>query len=888
MLRLNGSSGVSLESCMAGGDREGVVHPRDLLEWISKQTNSDEVEGFADLQDGEVLLEMVQLVWPDLSPLGTTCDAWEGISRIANAADVPAGLLDGGARWSKSDRADLNDKGFASAIYNTLAALYFLWSLCQCHDFTAKFEIPINSQVAKFLQSDGSVKSLIKGGGLAAEVPEAVQREEEDVADVPPSDVAKPVREESSRASPSVASPPRQAGAEPKGTKPQKREVVAPRLKEVQRGRKESTPAQSEKMAESTPTSAFQWSSGADAAERGETIIHRLRSEVKRLQRQLEMERESFAAMEELGKRKLVEQELRFAHEMELLKEGHSAALWEAESGLAEDAALKSRVLKEQAGAFRDRSPTLKEYAALVEALSRTETAMRKHNERMRALEDERLQLGDRVVRALTGHRSSAAPQSVQELHEAVTAGIDRKRSSKSLSSIDRDILINLEKLINRLEEEKILLERRSRDAEAQWTAGDVSDQTSELSAIGFGNMSLFAGDSSTAASVCGDAEAMERSFRIEKECEELRATTSYLKQRLKLLEGSESSKEHTTEDEAQLVGFLRRLRADGFESSRMLLLLFWKIVGSAIRARKEAGLATAEAATARDRLQELEAAKNELAHTHAHEIDTLKKRHRRELRKISEEMMTNNSEAELRKEIAEMAVRGRDAEIARLRNDMARQWKRCWATDTERFESLWDDAQALRIQNEVLVIRDRLWKDLVKETSSDQKNEHRVKQLWAKLSAADRRISDPSATLEQKQLLQKAVEDRVRVYESRIAELERAQLGDELNPQAVAELQERVVKVESVKSKLERDNGSLEVELRSKTEELSRIQQEKEQTTTAMREALEAADQERARLRTELDIYHEQLCANDALRELLVMAKVEPIEPIGSATAQT
>ncbi|KAF4700996.1 hypothetical protein FOZ62_023641, partial [Perkinsus olseni] len=130
-------------------------------------------------------------------------------------------------------------------------------------------------------------------------------------------------------------------------------------------------------------------------------------------------------------------------------------------------------------------------------------------------------------------------------------------------------------------------------------------------------------------------------------------------------------------------------------------------------------------------------------------------------------------------------------------------------------------------------------------------------------------------------------VEDRVRVYESRIAELERAQLGDELNPQAVAELQERVVKVESVKSKLERDNGSLEVELRSKTEELSRIQQEKEQATTAMREALEAADQERARLRTELDIYHEQLCANDALRELLVMAKVEPIEPIGSAAAQ-
>ncbi|KAF4720291.1 hypothetical protein FOZ63_024025, partial [Perkinsus olseni] len=125
------SSGVSLESCMAGGDREGVVHPRDLLEWISKQTNCDEVEGFADLQDGEVLLETVQLVWPDLSPLGTTCDAWEGISRIANAADVPAGLLDGGVRWSKSDRTDLNDKGFASAIYNTLAALYFLWSLCQ-------------------------------------------------------------------------------------------------------------------------------------------------------------------------------------------------------------------------------------------------------------------------------------------------------------------------------------------------------------------------------------------------------------------------------------------------------------------------------------------------------------------------------------------------------------------------------------------------------------------------------------------------------------------------------------------------------------------------------------------------------------------------------------
>lgn len=48
----------------------------------------------------------------------------------------------------------------------------------------------------------------------------------------------------------------------------------------------------------------------------------------------------------------------------------------------------------------------------------------------------------------------------------------------------------------------------------------------------------------------------------------------------------------------------------------------------------------------------------SELAHAHTDEIDALKKQHRRELRKMSEEMMTNNSEAELRKEMAEMAVK--------------------------------------------------------------------------------------------------------------------------------------------------------------------------------------------------------------------------------------
>lgn len=90
--------------------------------------------------------------------------------------------------------------------------------------------------------------------------------------------------------------------------------------------KKESAPAQAaERLSEST-TSNCRWSCGADAAERGEATIHRLRSEVsvvaevsgiesryqvKRLQRQLEMERESYAAMEEVTKRKLMEQELR-------------------------------------------------------------------------------------------------------------------------------------------------------------------------------------------------------------------------------------------------------------------------------------------------------------------------------------------------------------------------------------------------------------------------------------------------------------------------------------------------------------------------------------------------------------------------------------------------
>lgn len=72
---------------------------------------------------------------------------------------------------------------------------------------------------------------------------------------------------------------------------------------------------------------------------------------------------------------------------------------------------------------------------------------------------------------------------------------------------------------------------------------------------------------------------------------------------------------------------------------------------------------------------------------------------------------------------------------------------------------------------------------------------------------------------------------------------------------------------------------GSLRVRRLFSLQKLLRIEREQERTSTAMREALDAALQEKARLITDLDIYNEQLSANEALRELLMMAKIEPLE---------
>ncbi|EEQ99625.1 hypothetical protein Pmar_PMAR010887 [Perkinsus marinus ATCC 50983] len=458
-------------------DRGQAVHPRDLLEWIAERTSCGEVEGFADLQDGEILLEMVQSVWPDLSPLGTTTyDAWEGISRIANAADVPMGILDAAARWSKASKEDLNDKAFASAIYNTLAALYFLWSLCECHDFTANFAIPIDSYVAKFLQSDASVRSLIKGGALAAEVSETAHKKDDIAKTIEPDNPSRADRGKSPHAPPNAPTPPKNPPPD-SSKEPEKKQP-----KGVQQMKKESAPAQRLRDYQNRQQATV------DGLAR---FGNRESLSVKRLQRQLEMERESYAAMEEVTKRSLWTGAT-FAHEVELLKEGHNAALWEAESGLAEDAVLKARVMKDQAGSFRDRPPTLREYTALEEALSRMDVAMRKQNERMRALEEERLQLGDQMLLGLTSRHSNTTAQTVREMYEAVMSGMDRRRSGRELPSADREILLNLEKLINRLEEERILLERRSRDMEAPWKVSSLSDLLLLLLNLGRGTAILW------------------------------------------------------------------------------------------------------------------------------------------------------------------------------------------------------------------------------------------------------------------------------------------------------------------------------------------------------------------------------------------------------------
>lgn len=59
--------------------------------------------------------------------------------------------------------------------YSFLVMLFFLYHLSENHDFSVDFAHPIDSRLAAFLQSTGSVECLVKGGKLR--VPRAMQRQ---------------------------------------------------------------------------------------------------------------------------------------------------------------------------------------------------------------------------------------------------------------------------------------------------------------------------------------------------------------------------------------------------------------------------------------------------------------------------------------------------------------------------------------------------------------------------------------------------------------------------------------------------------------------------------------------------------------------------------------
>lgn len=50
--------------------------------------------------------------------------------------------------------------------YSFLVMLFFLYHLSENHDFSVDFAHPIDSRLAAFLQSTGSVECLVKGGKL--------------------------------------------------------------------------------------------------------------------------------------------------------------------------------------------------------------------------------------------------------------------------------------------------------------------------------------------------------------------------------------------------------------------------------------------------------------------------------------------------------------------------------------------------------------------------------------------------------------------------------------------------------------------------------------------------------------------------------------------------
>ncbi|KAL0244622.1 hypothetical protein GEMRC1_008704 [Eukaryota sp. GEM-RC1] len=137
-----------------------------LLHWIS-QLSKSRVTSFDDLIDGSVFIRVLARLFPkSLNHLYKNTPPPPNDTELRNYTNLILSTL-------KSVAIPINIvdikgifQGKFRASYNFVVLLYFLHQLTISADFSVDFEFPVSNAIAGFLQSNQSVESLIKGGGL--------------------------------------------------------------------------------------------------------------------------------------------------------------------------------------------------------------------------------------------------------------------------------------------------------------------------------------------------------------------------------------------------------------------------------------------------------------------------------------------------------------------------------------------------------------------------------------------------------------------------------------------------------------------------------------------------------------------------------------------------
>lgn len=146
----------------------GMVGKKELLVWVSEMCGRP-VVSFSELKDGVALVVCVKETWPlaydkyrenyPKRPNGKrdTGSNYSLIADIFKYLGVPASVLD--------------TRGIKAAAFkpcwNLLVCAFFLRNLALYSDFSVDFTHPVDSTLARFLQSPDSVASLRKGGALS-------------------------------------------------------------------------------------------------------------------------------------------------------------------------------------------------------------------------------------------------------------------------------------------------------------------------------------------------------------------------------------------------------------------------------------------------------------------------------------------------------------------------------------------------------------------------------------------------------------------------------------------------------------------------------------------------------------------------------------------------